>query len=455
MKSMKVWLAAVLMMIPALYVTAQGSGEYDLFEQAPWSGSLELGFYNFEGDEEVQDAPFIALRLGYDLNPRWTIEADFNWIPVLEPTDFQDPRRSDIEDDTWGVRLGLDVLFHLRNIENLRWDPYLSFGAGWFHYGTSDAQEQDEPIVIAGLGMFYHFNDEWAVRLDVRPVITGFDTEGNILGSAGINWRWGARVPEVYELEGTGIDSDGDGLLDSEEAEIGTDPYNPDTDGDGLLDGQEVKEYKTDPLNPDTDWDALKDGPEVLTYRTDPNDRDTDDGGVADGHEVIEDHTDPLDPSDDLQLFTLNIEFDYDKSFIRPQYFEQLDVVAKVLQRDPGATAKVEGHADKRPTSKEKYNLHLSERRAKAVMEYLITAGGIEPSRLTSKGYGFSVPVAPNDTEENMQKNRRTEIYITPSDEARAAKAGKSEGSAVMDMSEPQEAPEAMPEAMPEEMPVK
>ena len=437
MNSMKIWVLTALMAVPAVFAPAVSAAEYDLFAQAPWSVSYEIGFYNFEGDEEVEDAFFHALRLGYDFNPRWTFELDFNLLPKLEPTDFQDPRRSDIDDDTWAIRLGLDVLFHLRNIENLRWDPYLSLGAGWFHYGTSDAQEQDEPIIIGGLGMFYHFNDEWAVRMDVRPVVQGTDTEGNILFSAGVNWRWGAHVPRVYELEGTDIDSDNDGLLDAREAEIGTDPYNPDTDGDGLTDGQEVLSYNTDPLNPDSDWDGLKDGAEVLTYRTDPNDRDTDNGGVADGHEVIEDHTNPLDPSDDLQLFTLNIEFDYNKADVRPQYFEQLDVVAKVLQRDPGATAKVEGHADKRPTSKRDYNIRLSERRAKAVMGYLISAGGIEPSRLSSKGFGFDVPVAPNDTEENMQKNRRTETYIRPS---KSAETGGD-----MDMSQPQEMPEEMP----------
>ena len=53
----------------------------------------------------------------------------------------------------------------------------------------------------------------------------------------------------------------------------------------------------------------------------------------------------------------------------------------------------------------------------KAVMEYIATAGGIDPSRLTHKGYGFDRPLVPNDTEENMQHNRRTEIYIRPSAE--------------------------------------
>jgi len=129
---------------------------------------------------------------------------------------------------------------------------------------------------------------------------------------------------------------------------------------------------------------------------------------------VIEDSTDPLNPADDLQLFRLEIEFDYDKANLRSIYHEQLDKIVKVLQRDPGATARVEGHADKRKTSKRDYNLKLSERRAKAVLDYISRAGGIDGSRMTHKGYGFDRPIAPNDTEENMQKNRRTDIYIRP-----------------------------------------
>jgi hypothetical protein len=69
-------------------------------------------------------------------------------------------------------------------------------------------------------------------------------------------------------------DSDGDGLTDAMEQEIGTDPFNPDTDGDGLTDGKEVNAQRTDPLNPDTDLDGVKDGTEVNTDGTSPLKRD-------------------------------------------------------------------------------------------------------------------------------------------------------------------------------------
>lgn len=62
------------------------------------------------------------------------------------------------------------------------------------------------------------------------------------------------------------IDSDGDGLLDTEEEELGTNAASTDTDGDGLNDRQEVQIYKTDPSNPDTDGDGFNDGAEVRGF---------------------------------------------------------------------------------------------------------------------------------------------------------------------------------------------
>jgi outer membrane protein OmpA-like peptidoglycan-associated protein len=405
-------IALTLSFAVGLLVPTPARAERDLFERAPWNASAGIGYIRFEHDEEVKDGPFLMLRLGYDLSPRWTIEGDMDIMPKLKKRSFDNPGRKELDDDTWAVRIAVDLMFHLRNIDNMKWDPYLLAGAGFTHYGDSVDTGKTEGLINAGVGMFYHFNDAWALRLDLRGELVGSDTEANMLIGAGVNYRWGTYVPVEYAVTGGEIDSDGDGLLDTRESEIGTDPYDPDTDKDGLSDGQEVLEYMTDPLNADTDWDVLKDGAEVLTYQTNPLEPDTDNGGVADGHEVIEDHTNPLDPSDDLQLFTLNIEFDYDKANIRPIYYDQLDVIVKVLQRDPEATAKIEGHADKRPKSSRPYNLDLSKRRARAVRDYLVDVGGIETDRLTYEGYGFDRPVVPNTTEENMQLNRRTEIYI-------------------------------------------
>jgi len=66
------------------------------------------------------------------------------------------------------------------------------------------------------------------------------------------------------------VDDDNDGLSDTDEAALGTDPLDADTDNDGLLDGAEVDDIGTAPLLADTDGDGLSDGYEVNTYGTDP-----------------------------------------------------------------------------------------------------------------------------------------------------------------------------------------
>ncbi len=387
----------------------------DLFERAPWTLSAGFGFIKYEGDEPVKDGTFLSLRAGYSLSPRWTVEGEFNFMPNLDNREFDDDRFA-IDSKIWAVRMGVDMLYHLRNVEDMRIDPYISAGPGFILYEKSLRHGSLEPMIGVGTGVFYHFNDSWAARADARLMLVGRNTEFNAMVQIGVTWRLGAHLPPLYTIAGGELDSDGDGLTDYEELYIyGTDPYNPDTDGDGLTDGEEVLIYMTDPLNPDTDFDMLSDGDEIYIYGTDPLNPDTDGGGVSDGHEVLEDGTDPLDPTDDLMLFSLNIEFDYDKADLRPRYFRDLDVIVRVLQRDPDATAKIEGHADRRPESDAQYNLSLSRRRARAVHDYLVQ-GGINPARLSYEGYGFERPIRPNDTEENMQRNRRTEIYIRPGD---------------------------------------
>ena len=81
-----------------------------------------------------------------------------------------------------------------------------------------------------------------------------------------------------------GQDTDGDGLTNLQEFQLGTDPRNPDTDGDGVTDGEEVKRG-TNPLNADTDGDGLTDAEEIR-LGTNPLNPDTDGDGIPDGIEV-------------------------------------------------------------------------------------------------------------------------------------------------------------------------
>ena len=80
-------------------------------------------------------------------------------------------------------------------------------------------------------------------------------------------------------------DTDNDGLNDSYEIDLGTDPFDRDTDGDSLNDSYEI-DLGTDPSDRDTDGDSLNDELEVRLHRTDPGDNDTDGDGLNDGREV-------------------------------------------------------------------------------------------------------------------------------------------------------------------------
>ena len=418
MKTMKCMLAAVLAL--SVWAGSASAMDEDLFDRAPWFTTLGLNWYETEGDWEMESVLGLFGKAGYSFNAWWDLEAGLNYMPSLSARDAADLMVEPLDGSTSALRLSLEALLHLRALENRRIDPFLFAGPSVTLFGDDVENGKTQAGVFGGAGVFYHFNDSWALRVDAGVGVQGKNSETPTVVEVGVTYRFGAEkfVPPEFVVDaGPGdVDSDGDGLFDKDEAAIGTDPYNPDTDGDGLSDGDEVFKYKSDPLNPDSDFDGLKDGAEVLTYKTDPLDIDTDKGGVSDGHEVIEDGTNPLDPQDDLQKFTLLIEFDYDKSFIRPQYYADLEPVVKVLRRDPGATVRVEGHADKRKRSTREYNQKLSERRAAAVAEYLIEKSGIKADQVTAVGYGFDRPVVLNDTEENMQKNRRTDIYIKKGD---------------------------------------
>jgi len=99
--------------------------------------------------------------------------------------------------------------------------------------------------------------------------------------------------------------------------------------------------------------------------------------------------------------------FDFNKADIKPQYYSALNDVIKVLKANPGMKVEIQGHTDNIGSAE--YNLKLSKRRAQAVADYLISHG-ISASRLTVEGYGFSRPVASNDTPEGRALNRRVQL---------------------------------------------
>ena len=104
-----------------------------------------------------------------------------------------------------------------------------------------------------------------------------------------------------------------------------------------------------------------------------------------------------------------NVFFDFDKWDLRPESFIELNRVVKLLNENPGIEIEMSAHTDSRGS--DEYNFNLSDKRAKSVMDYIISQG-ISPSRITSHGYGETKPVAPNETDAGRQLNRRVEFKI-------------------------------------------
>ncbi len=103
------------------------------------------------------------------------------------------------------------------------------------------------------------------------------------------------------------------------------------------------------------------------------------------------------------------VQFEYNSATLTRTSTAILDAAVETLVKRPDIRVEVAAHTDS--TGSADYNQQLSERRAASVMAYL-QEHGIDASRLTSKGYGESQPIADNSTEEGRAKNRRVELRV-------------------------------------------
>jgi outer membrane protein OmpA-like peptidoglycan-associated protein len=111
------------------------------------------------------------------------------------------------------------------------------------------------------------------------------------------------------------------------------------------------------------------------------------------------------------QVITLEgVYFDFDKATLRSESYPVLDRAAEILKTFPDIVVEIQGHTCS--LGSDEYNLKLSNDRANAVVDYLITHHMIESSRLIPRGYGEMNPIATNDTPEGRAQNRRIDFVI-------------------------------------------
>jgi outer membrane protein OmpA-like peptidoglycan-associated protein len=118
--------------------------------------------------------------------------------------------------------------------------------------------------------------------------------------------------------------------------------------------------------------------------------------------------------------FESGLMFDYDSDVLRPAAQENLATLASSLDKYPNTDIIVVGHTDNRGS--DTYNMSLSERRAAAAVNYLVSRG-VARTRLRGAGRGETEPVASNETDAGRQQNRRVEVAIYANDALKAQAA--------------------------------
>lgn len=113
--------------------------------------------------------------------------------------------------------------------------------------------------------------------------------------------------------------------------------------------------------------------------------------------------------AENVSITLNNLFFDFDKAVLRPESFPELDRIVTLMNEKPTMQIEISGHTDS--AGPDQYNLGLSERRAKSVVQYL-DGKKIDKSRMNVVFFGETQPVDTNDTPEGRKRNRRVEFKI-------------------------------------------
>ena len=276
--------------------------------------------------------------------------------------------------------------------------PMVLLGGGRTKFDPDGMDSDSRTQFFGGFGAFGDLGERFSWRADFRAVKTDGSGAVDPFGQIGVSVFLGEVSP--YPLR----DSDGDGVPDINDKCPGTPPgvpvdedgcpFPPDSDGDGVPD----------------DRDACPDTPAGVAVDDRGCPLDGDGDGVPDYRDKCPDTQAGAVVGDDGcyvhpdKPIRFTILFDTDRSDIRADQEAAIRRGLEMLRKYPITDAVIEGHADWRAS--QAHNQPLSERRAQAVRDYLVS-GGIDPDRLTTLGHGELNPIADNRTPEGQQQNRR------------------------------------------------
>ncbi len=380
-------------------------------------GEWDLSYFADEGVSPESGVVFGA-RVGFQATHWFGVEGELGFVPFTLPQG--------------GGGLAMDWALNLMfSPFDFKLSPFGLIGVGMYHSAYGDLGDDADWEFHYGFGLRAMLNEWAAFRIEGRHIVTDSYTEGS---ASNAEFLLGVDVwPWSYTEEKQEQDFDGDGLIGKNDdcpmiAGPATTRGCPDSDGDGVRDSEDrCPTMPGLPINqgcPDTDGDGVFDDvddcrtvPGVPEYRGCPAPvQDSDGDGIPDSEDKcptikgVKEAQGCLPTEFDKFAGAIeDITFDTNKATLKPKSFAILDEAVRLLNQYPTIMIDIHGHTDNQ--GPDAYNQTLSDNRAKAVLDYIV-GKGIDPSRLSSRGFGESEPIAPNTTAAGRAKNRRTEFKI-------------------------------------------
>ena len=252
-------------------------------------------------------------------------------------------------------QIRLDGLYHFPREGNFQ--TYLAAGIGESEY-TRRFSDAVETNINAGGGVRYFLSPKLSLRGDVRLIGSLDEEDTDVALSFGLHYAFGGKSASHAPVVSTPVaaaappaDSDGDGVPDSRD-------QCPDSEAGAKVD-------------------------EVGCYIM-----------IKEGHSIA-----------------LNVNFATNSSEVTPEHYAEVAKLSTFMREYPHTSVVIEGHTDDR--GKADYNQGLSERRAKAVADLLISREGVDASRVSTKGYGESSPMADSSVQGYRAMNRRVVAAVS------------------------------------------
>ena len=421
--------------------------------------TIKGGIYSPESDdlEGFDTGSALEIAFGHYFNRNFTLELGLGHLKTDAIfTGFDPPPLGDfVRDDEITIMpltLTAKGLYPLN--ENL--ELYGLVGGGLYFadsessissslLGDISYDDSDTPIgVHVGFGFNYSITPRlslavegkhfWAgAKMNYSPAQINPDLDGYIV-TAGVTFSFGEKKekePPAPEVVSPPKDSDRDGVFDDSDecpgtlagVKVDSTGCPLDSDGDGVYDGIDecpgtpagIRVDRSGcPLDSDgdgvyDDLDECPDTPKGVRVNQKGCPMDSDGDGVIDTLDRCPQTPKGASVNEYGCWVCKDVNFDFDKWNIKPEYYPNLDMQVDLLKRNPDMTVEIQGHTDN--IGPKEYNQGLSERRANAVMNYLVKKG-IAKERLSAKGYGFSAPLASNETKEGRAKNRRVQFSV-------------------------------------------